>query len=107
MNSDPITWESLATVAGATIGAGLIVQFARTFADLSRATSRRLAAACGLIIVEGVTIADAAATGVATWHEWLTMLILGAFVGMTAGLGAAKAYEVAKDGIDHSTERRS
>lgn len=103
--NDSVTWQALLTVSGATIFAVAIVRFARQFVDLSRATSRKLAAAVGFIIVEGVTIADTAQSGVTNWYEWTRVVVLAAFVGISAGLAASKAWEIKQDGLDHSTER--
>ena len=92
-----ITWESLATVAGAGIGAGVVVQFVKVFTrdKINDSGYRMLAAGAGLLIVMGVV----AVNGEWTWPVG----ILGAFTGLQAGLSASQTYESIRHGIDHET----
>ena len=95
-----ITWESLATVAGAGIGAGVIVQFIKIFTrdKIGDAGYRMMAAAAGLVVVMGVV----AVNGVWTWPVG----ILGAFTGLQAGLSASQTYESVRHGLDHEAIKK-
>ena len=94
-----ITWESLATVAGAGVGAGLIVQFIKLFTGTKIPASgyRMMAGAAGLLVVMGVV----AVNGVWTWPVG----ILGAFTGIQAGLSASQTYQIGKDGLNFDSVR--
>ena len=97
--TDTITLASLATVAGASAGAYVIVAFTRIFfRTLTAQAARMLSAASGLVLVEGAI----ALMGPIS----LENLIVGAFTGMMAGLAASKGYEIKTDGLNHSTGRR-
>lgn len=97
--NDPITIQTLGTVIGASIAAGIIVQFVRIFwRNLDAQGARMLAATSGLATVLAVTVA----TGVTD----PTALGLAAIVGLQAGLAASKVYEIGVDGINHDTNRR-
>jgi hypothetical protein len=90
---DPITWQSLTTVAGASGAAIALVQFVKIFwSTMADKTARMISAALGLITVEVAIIATGSAR--------VSTLLLGILVGVEAGLAASKAFEVAKHGIN-------
>jgi hypothetical protein len=89
---DPITWQSLTTVAGASGGAIALVQFVKVFwHGMTDSVARMLSAAIGLVIVEIAILATGSAS--------LGTLALGLLVGVESGLAASKAFEVAKHGL--------
>ena len=94
---DPITWQSLATVSGASGASATLVAFVRIFKDLSASTSRILAAVFGVVIVELAVVV----LGASGWKE----LVLGFFSGVAAGLAASKAVEVGEKGLSHQVSR--
>ena len=96
---DNITWESLATVAGAGIAAGLIVQFIKVFfrQKISDSGYRMIAAVAGLAVVLLVTLVGTAELSV-------QLIILAVFVGLQAGLSASQTYETIRYGVDHKVE---
>jgi len=97
--TDPITLPALATVAGASAGSAIVVQFVRIFlVSLTAQGARMLSAATGLILVEGAILLMGPITP--------ETLIVGALTGMMAGLAASKGYEIKVDGLNHSTTRR-
>jgi hypothetical protein len=82
-------------VTGASGASATLVAFVRIFRDLSAKTSRMLAAAFGVLIVELAVLV----LGAAGWKE----LVLGFFSGVAAGLAASKAVETAAHGFGHRT----
>ena len=92
--SDPVTWEALGTVAGASIGAGVIVQVAGILLSLSARAKRIIAVLSGLAIVVTVTITTADPPTVA-------VVGLAGYNGMIAGLAASKLQESFSHGLDH------
>jgi hypothetical protein len=90
---EPITIESLASVAGATVVAGIVVQFVGIFAALSAAGKRMLSAVTGVVSLVGATVLLAPAVDAG-------LVILALINGMIAGFAASKLYEVATAGID-------
>lgn len=97
IGEDPITWQSLATVSGATGASATLVGFVRIFTPLSASASRMLAALFGVVIVELAVLV----LGASGWRE----LVLGVFSGVAAGLAASKAVEVGEKGLDHRVAR--
>lgn len=92
-----VTLESLATVAGATIAAGLIVQFVGVVVEMSARAKRLLSLSAGAIGVVGGTFILAPVVDAA-------VVVLAVFNGMIAGLAASQAYQTATKGIDASVE---
>lgn len=83
MAQDPITWQSLATVSGASGAAAGLVAFVRVFAaNMSPNAAQMLAAAFGVVIIEAAVIVLGAAG--------LREIVLGLFTGVAAGLAATK-----------------
>ena len=97
---EPITWESLATVAGAGVGAGLVTQFVKIFVrdKLSDAGYRMIAAAAGLVIVLAASLIAAEIT--------VQLILLAVLVGLQAGLSASQAYEGIRHGFDHQAIKK-
>lgn len=94
-NGDPLTWEALGTVAGASLAAGVIVQVAGLVLSLSARAKRVIAVLSGLAIVVAVTV---------TTSDPPTVAAVGLAVvdGMLAGLAASKAYETINHGLSHT-----
>lgn len=97
---EPISIEALASVAGATVAAGIVVQFVGVFADLSAAGKRMLSAAIGVIALVGATVLLAPEVTVG-------LVVLAALNGMIAGFAASKTVEVATQGIDAKVVARN
>ena len=97
--TDPITIQALGTVVGASFAAGVFVQFIRIFVRrLTAQGARMLSAGAGVVFLLGAIVL----TGPATVEK----VIVGAIVGMQAGLAASKAVEMRVDGLNHSTRPR-
>jgi hypothetical protein len=97
---DPITWESLATVSGASGASAMLVGFVRIFVkNMSAQVTRMLAAIFGVLIVEGAVLALGAAG--------VLEIILALFSGVAAGLAASKAVEVSQNGLNHDVTPRA
>ena len=97
--TDPITWQALATVAGASLAAAITVQFVRVFwTSITAKAARMLSATVGLATVVTVTVAsgpvDPQTVGLAV------------IVGLQAGLAASKLYEIGTEGLNHTTRPR-
>ena len=82
---DPITWESLGTVAGASGAALVVVTFLRIFLRIHRETAQKIAA----IIAVGLLVLAVLAGSDAGWREW----VLGVLSGLAAGIAAASMLE--------------
>ena len=94
-----ITWESLATAAGASVLAGVIVQFLKIFLPtLSNRGTRQLAAFLGVVLVEAAVWFLNDDAGIAEYG-------LGLLVGIQAGLTASKSEEILSNGLDHVTAK--
>jgi hypothetical protein len=99
-NTDPITWESLATAAGASVMAIILVQFLKIFwKDMSPDTTRQMSATLGVVIVLVAVWIVNDDPGVAEYG-------LGFLVGIQAGLAASKSVELATAGFNHLVTRR-
>lgn len=93
-----ISWDTLATIAGASIAAGVFTEFVKKFwASMSDQAYRMVSAASGLLVVEGAYLLS----GVIN----IQGIILAGFVGMQAGLAASQAYETGKHGLDRTVTR--
>lgn len=92
--TEVVTWEALGSIVGASVIAGLGVEAVKLFkTDLSPAAARRLAFVFGVVLVElAVFVLNRNAL------DW-PPFVLGAIVGLQAGLAASKAYETIKYGI--------
>lgn len=88
-----VTLESLATVAGATVAAGIIVQFVGVVVELTARAKRLLSLAAGAVGVVGGTFILAPEVDAA-------VVVLAVFNGMIAGLAASQAYQTASKGLD-------
>lgn len=94
-----ITWQALATVAGASVVAGLFVQFVKLFySNMSAQFTRALAAIFGLIAVVGTAVLAGPVT--------VQGVVLAVIVGIQAGLAAAKTFELADNGLNHTVTRQ-
>lgn len=96
---EPITIEALATTAGATVFAGIIVAFAGIFTNLTAYGKRVLAAVAGLGgVVGAVVLINPAVT--------VGLIVVAVIDGMLAGLAASKVFEVVTAGLNHKVEAR-
>lgn len=94
--SNEITLESLATIVGAVPATALILQFVKVFWKPSNATLRQLAAGIAALLV-------VAATWIINDEHSIEIMVAAVFAGLTAGLAASQTYEVAVDGLNHTT----
>lgn len=94
-----ITWQALATVAGASVVAGMFVQFTKLFYPLTARQARGLAAILGLVTVVGVALLSGPVT--------TQTVVLAVVVGIQAGLAASKSYEMIDKGFGHTVERET
>lgn len=99
VNTDPITWESLLTAAGASVAALIIVQFIKIFKDMSDDATRKLAAVTGVILVLLAVFFVNDNPGAGEYG-------LGFLVGIQAGLAASKSVEIARNGLNHLVQSR-
>lgn len=90
---DDVTLASLATVAGATAGAAIVVQFVGAVAALSTTAKRLLSLFSGAVLLVGAVF-------VINPSPDAGLLVLAAFNGMIAGLAASQAYQTATKGLD-------
>ncbi len=82
---DPITWETLGTVAGASGAALIVIAFLRLFFNIKPAVAKGLAALIAVaLLVMAVVVGSAGG-----WREW----VLGVLSGLAAGVAAASTLE--------------
>ena len=93
-SADPITWQALGTVAGASAAAFTVIAFLRIFRNITPGTARRLAAliAVALVLLAVVVGSEAG------WREW----ILGLLSGFSAGIAAASLLESSGGALNYS-----
>ena len=94
---DPATLNpaDLLTIAGASVAAIVVTQFAKMMFTLSRRVMRIVALTTGLIVVVGAytTLSQASVIGV----------FLAVVVGMQAGMAANATFDTTRKGLDYQT----
>lgn len=98
MNELTLTAADLATVAGGSVAAGIVTQFAKMLFGLSPAATRTSALVSGLVFVVGATVLSLNETSALT-------IALAALVGMQAGMAASATFDAARAGINYRATR--
>ncbi len=97
---DPATLNpaDLLTIAGATVAAMVVTQFAKMMFNLSRLWVRTIALLTGLAVVVVAYV---------SLNSDLTVLgvLLAVIVGMQAGMAANATFDTARKGLDYKTAR--
>lgn len=93
MDSSTLAPADLLTIAGASVAAITVTQFAKMLFTLSRKAIRIVSLVTGLVVVVGAHLALQPVTPLG--------LFLSGLVGMQAGMAANATFDTARKGIDY------